>query len=401
MGFESACGFAEAIFGDILNRNVIKKGNAMFARGGGQRIEGRAACSIVLVILGACSVGGGKNATALPDVAVARVHRADLSRTLVLTAEFRPFQDIDVHAKVAGFVKSILVDVGSRVKTGDLLAVLEIPELRDELHQTAASVHQSEEDVERAKAEIRQAESAYEVAHLGFTRLAGVAKSRPDLVAQQDLDDATGRDRVSEAQVATANASLAAAIAHLQEARANRARVQSLFDYSRIVAPFTGVVTKRYADTGSMIQAGTSSQTQAMPLVRLAQNDLLRLVIPVPESVVPSIRLGSPIEVQVPALRKNFTGSVARFADKVDMSTRTMHTEHRHHPRLLRALHAQLRPAHRHRASGPQSRPPHQQLRLHGTRAQGDSTGAAAVEHLHAIGRHDRRGLEPGCAGAH
>jgi RND family efflux transporter MFP subunit len=103
--------------------------------------------------------------------------------------------------------------------------------------------------------------------------------------------------------------------------------VQSLFDYSRIVAPFTGVVTKRYADTGSMIQAGTSSQTQAMPLVRLAQNDLLRLVIPVPESVVPSIRLGSPIEVQVPALRKNFTGSVARFADKVDMSTRTMHTE--------------------------------------------------------------------------
>jgi RND family efflux transporter MFP subunit len=103
--------------------------------------------------------------------------------------------------------------------------------------------------------------------------------------------------------------------------------LRTLFAYARITAPFTGVITKRYADTGAMIQAGTASQTQAMPLVRLSQNDLLRLVIPVPESAVPKVHLGSAVEVRVPSLGKNFPGIVARFADRVDTETRTMHTE--------------------------------------------------------------------------
>ena len=94
-----------------------------------------------------------------------------------------------------------------------------------------------------------------------------------------------------------------------------------------ITAPFAGVVTKRYANTGSMIQAGTASQTQAMPVVRLSQNGLLRLHLPVPESAVPHVHLGEPVDVRVSALDRTFPGRVARFADKVDQSTRTMETE--------------------------------------------------------------------------
>jgi len=100
-----------------------------------------------------------------------------------------------------------------------------------------------------------------------------------------------------------------------------------MFAYVQIKAPFAGVVTKRYADTGSMIQTGISSQTQSMPLVTLAQVNLLRLVIPVPESAVSKIRLGSPVEVRISTLGKKIQGKVARFADQVDTATRTMHTE--------------------------------------------------------------------------
>jgi RND family efflux transporter MFP subunit len=283
-----------------------------------------------VMLVSSCSSESTKfhsDAAALPTVAVAKVQRTDLSRALVLAAEFRPFQEVEVHAKVAGYVKKIYVDVGDRVKAGQLLATLEIPELHDEVNQAEAAVQQSQEEIRKAKSDIRRYESAYEAAHLAYTRLAGVSQSQPGLVAQQEIDEAQGRDRVGEAQVSTAQAELAAAEQQLNVAKANQQRVQAMFAYAQITAPFAGVVTKRYADTGSMIQAGTASDTQSEPVVRLSQNTLLRLVIPVPESVVPQIHLKSKVEVRVPVLGKTYQGTVSRFADQVDMATRTMHTE--------------------------------------------------------------------------
>jgi RND family efflux transporter MFP subunit len=263
----------------------------------------------------------------VPTVAVAKVARGDIAQSLTIAAEFRPFQEIEVHAKVAGFLKSISVDVGDRVKAGQLLAVLEIPELQDEIKQDEAAVKRATEEINRAQADLERTQSAHEVAHLGATRLAGVMKTRPNLVAQQDIDEATGRDRVSEAQVSTAQAALAAAREQLEIAKAAQGKTQTLFDYARITAPFAGVITHRYADTGAMIQAGTSSQTQAMPIVRLSQNDRLRLVIPVPESAVSRVHLGGQVAVAVQSLRRTVTGTVARFSDRLDTDTRTMHVE--------------------------------------------------------------------------
>ena len=262
-----------------------------------------------------------------PTVAVAKVVRGDVSQVLTVAAEFRPYQEIDVHAKVAGYVKAINVDVGDRVKPGQLLAILEVPEMQDELQQDEAAVRRASEDVNRAKADVDRAESAHEVMHLAAMRLAGVSKERPQLIAQQDLDEAAGRDRQAEAEVSTAKAVLAAADQQLAFARANQAKTQTLFDYARITAPFEGVITHRYADTGAMIQAGTSSQTQAMPLVRLSQNKLLRLIIPVPESAVSRIHDKAPVEVRVQSLGRTFAGTVARSADRVDADTRTMRVE--------------------------------------------------------------------------
>ncbi len=260
-------------------------------------------------------------------VAVAAVERKELTRDLVLTAEFRPFQEIEVHAKVAGYVKQILVDAGDRVQQGQLLAVLEAPELVADVNQAAAASKHNESEIVRAQGEIDRAKSAHQALHDQSVRLSEVMKKRPNLVAQQDLEDLQARDRVAEAQMSSAQAAMDSAREQLQASRANQERVQTLLNYCRITAPFAGVVTKRYADTGAMVQAGTASQTQAMPVVRLSQNNVLRLVIPLPESVVPRVRQGTAVAVRVTSLGKDFTGRVARFSRQLDLSTRTMPTE--------------------------------------------------------------------------
>jgi RND family efflux transporter MFP subunit len=266
-------------------------------------------------------------ASEIPTVAVAKVATADLSRDLILTAEFKPFQEVDVMAKVSGYVREIRVDVGDRVREGDLLATLEVPEMGDDLRKSQAGVRHSQSEVARAEDEIARAKSAHDIAHLSYNRLFQASQKRPGLIAQQEIDDAQSKDLVAEAQLAAANAALAAAGQQVDVDQSSTARVQTMIDYQRVSAPFTGVVTKRYADKGSMIQAGTASQTQAMPVVRLSENGLLRLILPVPESAVPTVHIGQQVEVRVPALNRAFPGKVARFVDKLSLETRTMDTE--------------------------------------------------------------------------
>jgi RND family efflux transporter MFP subunit len=260
-------------------------------------------------------------------VAVQPATVTDLARSLTLTAEFIPYQEIDVMSKVAGFVKVINVDIGDRVREGRVLAVLEVPEMADDLKRAAATVQRADAEVKRAHDDVERAKAAHEIAHLSFERLEDVSKQRPGLVAQQELDQARSKDLVSEAQISAAQSNLLAAQQAAIANRAEQSRYKTLFNYTQVTAPFDGVITKRYANTGSMIQAGISSQTQAMPLVRLSQNNLLRLLLPVPESAVSHIRLGQQVEVRVPSLNRSFAGKVARFSDKVSTATRTMETE--------------------------------------------------------------------------
>ena len=131
----------------------------------------------------------------------------------------------------------------------------------------------------------------------------------------------------SASQVDAGEAALQAARSNLSAAKAKLAHDQTLYDYSQITAPFSGVVTDRYANLGTLVQAGTASSTQAMPIVKLSEDDLFRLVIPVPESYVRYIHLGQSVDVRVPSLNRTFPGKVARFSVDVKESTRTMHTE--------------------------------------------------------------------------
>lgn len=263
----------------------------------------------------------------LQPVAVALVKRAPIRQSLVLSGWFKPFQNVDVHAKVAGYIKAIYVDVGDKVKRGQTLAILEVPELNAQLMAAKAAIKRAEDSVQRSKNEVARDKSAHQAVHLDYTRLKEASDQQPGLIAQQELDDEFAKDQVAEAQIEAAEAALSAAKNELGIAQANEQRLQDLSDYTRIVAPFDGVVTKRYADTGALVQAGTASSTQAMPVVTIAQYDRLRLVLPVPEEDVPAVHLGSLVDVNVLALRRHFVGKVARFADSLDMQTRTMHTE--------------------------------------------------------------------------
>ena len=239
-------------------------------------------------------------APAPQSVAVARVSREDLFNEIPIPAEFRPYLKVELHAKVSGYVDAINVDIGDQVKAGQLLAKLEVPELKDELN--------------RATAAQQRAQADYKDAHLVYTRLMSVEKDHPNLVAQQELDAAEAKDATTEAAIAGAKAEVE--------------RCQTLLAYTRITAPFDGVITHRYADPGSLIQAGTTSDTQSMPLVCLSDNYRLRLDFPVSVAYVKDIRVGDTVEVRVESLgAKTFTGTITRSTLQVNEDTRTMRTE--------------------------------------------------------------------------
>lgn len=277
--------------------------------------------------------GEGRRAAAddaanAPVAAVVKVSRGNIADNLEIASEFLPFQEVDVYAKVSGYIQKLYVDYGTHVKQGQILAVLEIPELQQQLQQDEASIRRSDQELTRTREDLNRAQSAYTVAHLTYTRLADVQKSRPELISQEEIDVSKGKDLEADADVSAQKAALAAAEEALLAAKAALGKDQAMFDYARMTAPFDGVVTQIYAFTGALLPAGTSSTSKGdSALCRLSQNSLLRLVIPVPERAVSNIQIGESVAVNVSGMDRTFEGKIIRFSDQIDMATRTMHTE--------------------------------------------------------------------------
>ncbi len=265
---------------------------------------------VALASVGLVSCGGGKQVSATNSetagnsvsVAVAPAARKTLDQHLTVSSELVPYQEIDVFAKESGYVKKLNVDYGSHVKAGDILAVLEIPELEAQLQQDDAAIKAADEQVQRLGKLSASMEARRVPLQQLYERIATVAKEHPGLVIPQEVDDAQGRALTAQSDVDAANANIEAAKSNAEQARAKRLRDSVLYDYRNVKAEFDGVVTQRYANLGTLLQAGTSSSTQAMPLVRLSEDDRFRLVIPVAESYVRYIRVGDPVSVEVPSL---------------------------------------------------------------------------------------------------
>lgn len=278
----------------ICARGVLEWSRVSYS--GGVRRMGWLVLGLALMLGWVRGAGAGD----VPVAAVVPVGRADLAKVLTIPAEFRPYEEVSVHAKVSGYVAQMLVDIGDRVKAGQLLATLEVPELDAEWH--------------RAQAEWQKAVADHTNADLIYSRLTAVNGAHANLVAQQELDTAAANEQRTAAAITAAQAEVD--------------KYQSLENYTRITAPFDGVVTHRYADPGSLIQAGTASDSQAMPLVRVSDNYRLRLDFPVTVDYVKDIQLGDSVVVRVDSLNgRTFTGTITRFTRQVEVNTRTMLTE--------------------------------------------------------------------------
>jgi RND family efflux transporter MFP subunit len=293
-----------------------------------------ACCCLVVVILAvvlvrkrhADAADAADTPREVPAVSVVRAQIGHIADQLTVAGVFQPFQEIDVHGKVSGYIRHIYVDIGDRVRQGQTLAVLEVPELQAEVAGAQAGITQTQQNITRLQNEVSREEADYTAVHANYARLKQASDQQPGLVAAQELDDARAKDQSAAAQVDAAKSAVAAAQGQLGVSRADSLRVTSMERYATITAPYAGVITMRYADTGALIPAGTAEGLN-QAVVRLAQSDVLRLRMPVPEQDVPMVHEGSTVTVHVQATGQDFPGSVVRFTRDVSNATRTMLTE--------------------------------------------------------------------------
>ena len=232
-----------------------------------------------------------------------------IERKVELPGEFMPYERVPIHAKVPGFVGSVLVDRGSVVKAGQLLATMVAPELTAKIAEAEAKVQAI--DSQRAEAEARmvQAQSTYE-------RMKA-ASATPGVIAGNELIQAQKQVDVEQARVHAAESSITAA-------RAAVKAEEDIKAYLRITAPVAGVITERNVHPGAL--AGTANATE--PMFQLETENRLRLVVAVPEIDVGGIVRGGRVPFTVPAYPgETFTGIISRLAHSVDAKTRSMAVE--------------------------------------------------------------------------
>jgi RND family efflux transporter MFP subunit len=286
----------------------------------GRRLLGLGA---LLVLLGALAIGVWQHYTLhlevtaaaeqrrdfVPSVRVAAVRASDATMSVTLPATMNAFEAADIFARASGYIAERDVDIGSRVKTGDLLAVITAPELD---HQIA----QAEANLAQAKATRRQTKANRELARVTWSRDAVLVNQ--GWVTQQQGDT----DRLNYAaqqQAAEANAGTIKS----QDAQLLVLRQQKA--YQRVVAPFDGVVTRRNVDVGSLVQADATSGTF---MFTLNQSNVLRIQLFVPQDAAIGVTPGVDAVVRVPEIPdRTFPGKVTRIADALDPATRTLLTE--------------------------------------------------------------------------
>jgi len=273
-------------------------------------MELMAVVSGAIAVLLACGCGRPADTmTTAPEPAVSVIHprRGDIANTIDLPGDVVGFYETALHAKVTGYLKTISVDKGDRVKAGQVLAEIEVPELQSNLQRAQATL---------------------EIARITYDRLKRVQEQDRRLIAQEDVDMARAK---------------------YQEAEAAAGALEAMVGYTKIVAPFDGVITGRFADPGALIRAGggdfgvdeTSGlispgategagghRTSGGPILTLADIDRLRVYVYVPEASYPFIRQGTPAVLRFDEFpNREFKGQVARFASSLDLATRTMLTE--------------------------------------------------------------------------
>jgi RND family efflux transporter MFP subunit len=221
-----------------------------------------------------------------PSVQVMKPQRRDIARKLTLPANIAPWYQATLYAKVSGYLKEMRVDKGDEVKKGQIIAIIDAPEVADQYEQAKVD---------------------YAIKKLTYERLNGVYQENPDVIAKQDVD------------VAKAAADGAK---HLRDTRF------TLLSYTRVDAPFDGTITARFADPGALIQAAVGSASQSTPLYTIMSIDTVRVYVSVPQEDAPLALPGVPATLNIKELPgSEFKGAITRATEALDPTTRTLLVE--------------------------------------------------------------------------
>jgi RND family efflux transporter MFP subunit len=289
--------------------------------------------TVVLLAAMGCSTGRGVETKAsvsrdLITVSVAKAERRTITDGLKLAGAITPYEQVTLYAKTTGYLKWIKVDIGDWVKAGDVLAEIDVPEMVTEREEKRAAVIRAEAALEQAKAAVEQSRADLEFQEINYKRLKAIHDKDPDVLPEQEVDQARGSFGVARGKLKTAEAQVKVAEAAVAAAQAELATRNTLMDYARITAPMAGVVTERFIDPGALVQAASSSRTQAAPVVSIARLDRLRVLVDVPEPNVRSCRRGTNAKVHVDAYPgESFPARVSRTGGVLDPGSRTLRVE--------------------------------------------------------------------------
>jgi membrane fusion protein, multidrug efflux system len=319
-----------------------------------KRLSSRVVVSALVVLVGLIALGAvprlrqsaalqrAAASPVIPTVAVMTPSRGPATADFTLPGNIQAIQDVPIFARADGYLKRRFVDIGDRVRPGQVLAEIDTPELdqqvaqgRATLAQAQASLAQAQSALQQARATLQHSEATMRFNAVTLARWREL-KSR-ELVAQQDVDNYQAASDGSRADVAAAQANIEALTASVKAAQANvdasDANLRRLLDlqsYQTLRAPYAGIVTVRNVDEGSLISAGRAPN--AMPAFRVAQIDDLRVFVNVPQTFVSSISPGLPTETMVRELPgRVFKARVVSTAEAMDPASRTLLTEIRMH----------------------------------------------------------------------
>ncbi len=253
--------------------------------------------------------------------------REDLLRQITVPGTLKPFQTTTLYSKVAGYLAWITVDIGDRVKKGEVIAKIEVPEMSSEYDAAQAEVDGARADYGHAQAERERAQAIYHLKKISYQRLERIRQEEPEMMPQQRVDEAKAEFQVADADLRVIGSRLRQTKSQIKRSEANLSRLETFIAYSEIKVPFSGVITKRFVHPGAFIQLASTSQN-ARPVVTVAKINVLRVSVAVPELEVPFVQEGDQATITLTALpNRKFVGKVTRFAIALNPSTRTMETE--------------------------------------------------------------------------
>lgn len=287
--------------------------------------------------LGSLGCGAGSADSAAPeadrsdrsrvDVQVVSPLRQEMTRQVELPASVAAFETTTLLSKISGYLASINVDIGDSVRSGQLIAQVDVPELRDQVQEAKAELEAKRADLAASKAELESARAELGLRRITHERIQAVRNDEPDVMPQQTLDEARAGFELASAAVRVGESRIKQIEGTIKQVQASIKRLQTLVGFAKIQAPFDGVVTQRHVDPGTLLQAETSSR-MVQQIVTIASVNRVRLRVDVPEAEVPFVQVGDAASVVMDSMPgRVFEGSVTRFAGSLDPSTRTMRTE--------------------------------------------------------------------------